>query len=339
MKSKHFAVYAWGVLIYTIGVILWGAYVRISGSGAGCGRDWPLCHGEVIPASIPLATMVELAHRLSSGLALLLVVGLLVWSMRLYQRGAAVRRAAWSAMGFMVLEALIGAGLVLLALVADNASVSRAIWMILHLCNTLFLLASLTLCAWWSSDYAVVRSRPRGLVGAALGGALAGMLLLSASGAVAALGGTLFPASSLMEGLRQDLDPAAHILIRLRIWHPVLAVLVSFYLVGMAWLLYQRTSTPIMRRLVTLLTVLMVLQMGVGVLNVVLLTPVALQLLHLLLHSIFWSTLVLIASEALAWPVSHQELAHRAAPTLVSLPPLPGHNHSTSSAVGEFLAD
>jgi heme A synthase len=339
MKSNRFAAYAWSVLAYNIGVILWGAYVRISGSGAGCGREWPLCHGDLIPASLPLATLIELTHRLSSGLALLLVVGLLVWSIRLYQRGAAVRRAAWWAFGFIVLEALIGAGLVLLELVADNASVARAIWMILHLCNTLFLVASLTLCAWWASGRAVVRVRPGGLLGLGLGGALAGMLLLSASGAVAALGGTLFPADSLMEGLRLDRDPTAHILIRLRIWHPVLAMLVSIYLIGLAWLLYQRRGTPTMRRLATLLTMLIALQMGVGVLNVLLLTPLALQLLHLLLHNLFWGTLVLLAAEALAGPVAHQNVVRHAAPALADVSPVQHNGRSAGRSMGEFLAD
>jgi heme A synthase len=340
MKSKYFAAYAWGVLVYNIGIILWGAFVRISGSGAGCGRDWPLCHGELIPAAAAPATLIELTHRLSSGLALLLVVGLLVWSIRLYQRGAAVRRAAWFALGFIVLEALIGAGLVLLELVADNASVARAVWMILHLSNTLFLLASLTWCAWWASGHAVMRSRPVGLVGIALGGALVGMLLLSASGAVAALGSTLFPASSLAAGIQQDLSATAHILIRLRILHPVLSVLASFYLVIIAWLFYQRTPTTLMRQLATLLTILIGVQLVIGVLNLVLLTPAGLQLLHLLLHSLIWGTLVLLASEVLAWPFSHQELAQQVEPAAFGMPPAAqGVSHSAGGSVGDLLTD
>jgi heme A synthase len=339
MKSKYFAAYAWSVLIYNIGIILWGAFVRISGSGAGCGRDWPLCHGELIPTAAAPATLIEFTHRLSSGLALLLVVGLLVWSIRLYQRGAAVRCAAWFALGFIVIEALIGAGLVLLELVADNASVARAVWMILHLSNTLFLLASLTWCAWWASGQALMRSRPVGLVGIALGGALVGMLLLSASGAVAALGSTLFPTSSLAAGIRQDLSATAHILIRLRILHPMLAVLVGFYLTIMAWLFYQRTPTPLVRQLATLLTVLIGVQIAVGALNLVLLAPVSLQLLHLLLHSLLWSTLVLLASEVLAWPFSHQELARQAEPAAFGIPPVPSVHHSAGGGVGELLTD
>jgi heme A synthase len=313
MKSKYFAAYVWGVLIYTIGVILWGAYVRASGSGAGCGRDWPLCHGELIPSTASTATLIEWSHRLTSGLALLLLVGLVLWSMRLYQRGAAVRRAAWWAFGFIVLEALIGAGLVLLELVADNASVARAIWMMLHLSNTLFLLGSLILCAWWASGGAVIQSRPGSLVGAALGGILVSALLLSASGAVAALSSTLFPASSLAAGIQQDLDATSHILVRLRLWHPLLAVVASLYLTGVAWWFYQRTPTLLMRQLATLLTLLICVQLGVGALNLLLSAPITLQLLHLLLHSLLWSIMVLLASEVLAWPLSDQELASQAA--------------------------
>ncbi|MEZ4640810.1 MAG: COX15/CtaA family protein [Caldilineaceae bacterium] len=50
MKLNALAKYSWGVLFYNLLVIMWGAYVRATGSGAGCGRHWPVCNGEVIPA-------------------------------------------------------------------------------------------------------------------------------------------------------------------------------------------------------------------------------------------------------------------------------------------------
>ena len=94
MKLNRFATYAWSVLIVNLAVILWGAYVRASVSGDGCGSHWPLCNGEIIPSTGQIKTLIELAHRLSSGLALLMVVGLAAWAWRAYPRKHAVRQAA-----------------------------------------------------------------------------------------------------------------------------------------------------------------------------------------------------------------------------------------------------
>ena len=82
MKLASFAKYAWGVLAFNLIVILWGAYVRASSSGAGCGSHWPLCNGEIIPRTPTIKTVIEFSHRLSSGLALLLTIGLVVWAFR-----------------------------------------------------------------------------------------------------------------------------------------------------------------------------------------------------------------------------------------------------------------
>ena len=118
--------FAWLTLAYNIGVILWGAYVRATGSGAGCGEHWPLCNGVVIPRDPSAATIIEFSHRLTSGLALISVVVLLVWVWRAFKPGHPARRgAAWTVF-FMVTEAGVGAGLVLFQLVAENASMARA---------------------------------------------------------------------------------------------------------------------------------------------------------------------------------------------------------------------
>src|SRR5690242_12260676 len=109
--------YAWSVLAYNVAVILWGAYVRATGSGAGCGEHWPLCNGQVLPRAPALATMIEYSHRLTSGVALLSVIVLLVWTYRVTPPGPARKAAALSAF-FILTEAAVGAGLVLFQLVA-----------------------------------------------------------------------------------------------------------------------------------------------------------------------------------------------------------------------------
>lgn len=299
-KMPKYARYAWGVLIFNLAVIAWGAFVRASGSGAGCGSHWPLCNGEVVPRAARLETLIEFAHRASSGLAFFLVAGLLLWAWRAYPTGHPVRLGAAGAALFMVMEALVGAGLVLFKLVAENDSTARALAMAVHLANTFLLLACLSLTAWWAGGGKPLRWRGAGATPWLLAAGLAGMMFLGMSGAVAALGDTLFPAGSLGEGLRQDLSPTAHLLIRLRLLHPAIAVLVGAYLVVAASLAASAQEASIRRLLRRALTALILIQGLAGALNVVLLAPIWLQIVHLLLSDAIWITLVLYTASALA---------------------------------------
>jgi heme A synthase len=302
MKLNRFALYAWLVVAANLFVIVWGAYVRASFSGDGCGSHWPLCNGEVIPTTGLVKTLIELTHRLTSGVALLLVVGLVWRARRLFPRGHQVRRGAFWSLIFILIEALIGAALVKFALVAGNASIARAFVMALHLVNTFLLLAVLSLTAWWAMGGEAVRLRGQGKVGLIFAIALFGTLVIAVSGAVAALGDTLFPSSSLAHGLRQDFSTAAHFLIRLRVLHPVFAVGIGCYTVAAASYVnnFLRPAQTHTKRLTGILTTLFLLQLGVGILNVSLLAPVPLQLTHLLLADLYWIALVLNAASALA---------------------------------------
>jgi heme A synthase len=298
LSQKRFAYFAWGVLAYNLAVIAWGAYVRATGAGAGCGNHWPLCNGEVVPRAARLETLVEFSHRVSSGLAGVFVLALVIWAWRAYPKGHPVRPAALLAGLFLVTEALIGRYLVLFELVAENASAGRAFAISVHLVNTFILLAFLALTAWWAGG------RPGGLrpssAGLFLGIGLLGMLVLGTSGAVTALGDTLVPAASLAEALRQDVSPTAHFLIRLRVLHPTIAVLVSAYLILVVNWFQARQAEPAARSLGRLLVVLVFLQLVAGLVNVILLAPVWLQLVHLFLADSIWITLVLLTATCLA---------------------------------------
>ena len=300
MKWTRFAIYAWGVLAYNILVILWGAYVRATGSGAGCGSHWPLCNGEVLPRAAQIETMIEFAHRLTSGLALLLVIGLLVWAWRGYERGSTVRFGAMLSMFFIVTEALVGAGLVLFEWVAQDASSGRVVSMAVHLVNTFFLLAALALTAWWASGGEPVQLRGRGLALWAFGLGFLSILVLGVSGAITALGDTLFPSSSLLEGVRQDFSPTAHFLLRLRVWHPVIAILTGFYLSFVSGLIAMLRAERRTRRLAGFMIGLFAAQLIAGLVNLVLLAPVWMQIVHLLLADLVWITLVLFAAVTFA---------------------------------------
>jgi heme A synthase len=299
MNTKRFSTYAWGVLAFNVGVILWGAYVLATGSGAGCGNRWPLCDGVVVPRSPQVATLIEFSHRASSGLALLLVIGLFVWAFRAYPEGHPVRRGAAFSLVLIITEALLGAGLVLFGLVAENSSLTRAFATAIHLVNTFLLLGALTLTAWWAWGGPAVRFKGQGVRLWAFGLGCVFLLALGMTGAVTALGDTLFPPASLAEGLRQDLDPAANFMIRLRAIHPLVAVGTAFYLILIAGLPEVVGDHPDSERIARVLVGLFVVQLIAGVMNVVLLAPVWMQMLHLLLADLAWIALVLLAASAM----------------------------------------
>lgn len=295
VRDSRFARLCWLVLALNVAVILWGAYVRATGSGAGCGSHWPLCNGEVIPRSPSVETLVEYSHRLTSGLALLAVLGLTVGAFRRFGKGHPARLGAALSLFFMLTEAAVGAGLVLFELVADNESMARALFMGTHLVNTFLLLAALTLTAYWAGGGGRVSvAWGQGGTWKVLAG-VGGTLLVGISGAVCALGDTLYPAATLAEALEQDLSATAHILIRLRLFHPLIAVVVSLYLIFLGRSLTSAGSA----RPVNFLSLLVFAQLAVGTLNVALLAPVWMQLVHLLLADGLWVLLVLVAAEEL----------------------------------------
>jgi heme A synthase len=302
MTHNRFAPYAWGVLGYNVLVILWGAFVRATGSGAGCGAHWPLCDGQVIPREPAIEQIIEFSHRISSGLAMLLVLGLLIWAFRAYPKKHRVRLGAVLSSVVIILEALLGAGLVLLGLVADNDSVARALVIMLHLINTFLLLASLTLTAWWASGGAPLQLRGQGKKLGLLSIALVLMTILGASGAITALGDTLFPSVSLVDGIRQDLDSSSHFLIQLRVIHPILAILSSLYILAISWKYSREHSDGSAGKFAWALGYLFLVQIVLGAINVVLLAPVWMQLVHLLVADSLWILLVLLSASVLVQP-------------------------------------
>lgn len=269
-------------------MVLWGAYVRASGSGAGCGSNWPTCNGVVIPRAPQAATLIEFTHRMTSTVALLAVAVLCFWAFRSFQKGHPVRRTAVLSVLFLLMEALLGAGLVLFEYVGKNASVGRAIYLSAHLVNTQLLLAVLTLTAWFAGRE--TSQRRSGPIVAVLPLAL----LVSVTGAIAALGDTLFPATSLTAGLQQDLSTTAHFLLRLRIFHPVLAVCAAIFfgLIAISVIRYSTSAQD--QRAAWAVALLVVVQLYAGAMNVLLLAPVWLQIIHLLLANCLWIALVIL---------------------------------------------
>jgi heme a synthase len=282
----RFRRFAWVVLGWNLGVMLWGAYVRASGSGAGCGNHWPLCNGEMVPRAAQIGTVIEFTHRISSGVALALVVILCAWAFLRFPRGSAVRRAAVLSVLFIVAEALLGAGLVLLRYVAHNESAGRALYLSAHLVNTQLLLAVLAATAVLAAPGA-----PR-LAGLWRGTPLAMLLVslaVSITGAVAALGDTLYPATSLAAGMLQDFSSGSSLLLRLRLVHPVFAIAGGIYIAIAA---FTRSHAEKTRGPAIAVMFLALAQLCAGAVNVVLRAPIAMQIFHLLLADLLWIALV-----------------------------------------------
>lgn len=317
---SRLARFAWGLLGYDIAVVAWGAYVRATGSGAGCGRHWPLCNGEIVPRSPRVETLVELSHRVSSGISLVLTVALFVWAIRAYPRGHLVRRAAGVTTALMFGEALLGAGLVLFELVAHDASMKRALSVSLHLVNTFLLLGSTALTAWWASGGAPLSLRRRRAVTLAIGLPLAAMFFVGASGAVTALGDTLFPPTSLAAGLAQDFSPGANVFVRLRALHPVIAGLTATAIVVGTAVVRVLQPARSVRMLSYSAVALVLAQIAAGLLDVATLAPVPLQLVHLALADAVWIVLVLTGAAALA-EAQPPVISKNAAPPSSELPP------------------
>ncbi len=308
VSRPPFAVVARAVTGATVLVVLMGAVVRITGSGAGCGQHWPTCNGEIAHLPRQLETWIELTHRVTSGLDFIGVLLLTVLAFGLAPRHPA-RIATFAAMGLMLVEVAIGAGLVLLKLVGSNTSHDRLVVMPAHLVTTSLLLGSLAAASYFSDDSRLRRpAELSSLARAGLKGALywavgAGLLLLvvSVSGAITALGDTVYPVQGqgALEHLQNDQAVGAHVLGKLRVVHPLLALL------GVAglWVAASRAreATPSLpvQRLGAALYAAGGLALAIGVSNIWLGAPGYVQVVHLFMACLLWTSVVVLA--AMLW--------------------------------------
>ena len=292
--------YAWAVVGYNVLVILWGALVRATGSGAGCGNHWPLCNGQVVPLAPRVDTVIEFTHRCMTGGSAFAVVGLLMWVFRSTRKGQAARAAAIVSGVLLVNEAFLGALLVKLGYVTGNQSLGRVVVLSVHLSNTLLLLAALTLTAHLLGTgqcWREMRVQGRELVGAIAG--LGATLLVGVSGSLAALGDTLYPSVNLRTAIAADFSRTAPMLLRVRWVHPASAVAAAVFVVWLLATAWRRGES----RLVRVITGLLAMQFVLGAADVLLLAPVWLQLVHLLGADLYWVALVGGAA-MLVWPES-----------------------------------
>ena len=302
--------FTWGLLVYTVVVILFGAWVRITGSGAGCGQHWPTCKGEVVHYPESVETLIELTHRVTSGANLVLVIALVVLAVRRFPTKDLARRGAWLSLLFIITEALLGASLVLLALVGVNDSIPRAVMMSLHLANTSLLTGALVYTAWASGPERGMKPVWRGQVAWVLALTLFATVLTSGVGAVTALGDTLYPVTSSGQAVAEGLGlesangVSAHFLQRMRIVHPAMAVALGLWLFYLCAWLEERRPRLAVRRWAVAVRWLVGMQIVAGLVNVSLSAPGWMQIVHLFLAVVLWIALVFLALVATAEPKS-----------------------------------
>lgn len=306
LKLSGFAKYAWFVLAYNVVVILWGVFLRASKSGDGCGQHWLTCNGEVIPSAPQLKTIIEFSHRITSSLAGVFILVLLVWAFigwlsRKSERGGYSLKTVVASFIFVAIEGFIGARLVLTGNTAETLTPERPFWMAWHLINTFILLAFLTLTAWFASGGKKLDFKAHPKILWLLGAGVLGIFLIGTSGSIAALSSMIFPSASLAEGVAKDFSETSHLILRLRVSHPILSVTVGLFLVFLAARLKSQYGESFWaNRWANVLSVLVLIQFASGALTLLTLAPIVLQLIHLLLADLLWIAFILLSANVLA---------------------------------------
>ena len=277
LNPSFFKNYSLFTLAFTLLTIFWGAWVRLSFSGDGCGNSWPLCENKIFPENI--TALIEWLHRLSSGLSLVFIFVLFALAFKIYPKNHGVRRFSIASFILILIEALIGAILVLSGLVSANAEKIRVLILALHSINSLLLVGALTLCykmSFWEKRGKKITDNlklEKPLI------YFVGLFpLLALTGNIASLAGQLFPSLSLSSALALDFLPSAHISLKIRPLHPLLAV---SFLLGISFFAFSKKHL-----IVPALTVLGVALFGFSTL--VFLSPLWMKITHLILAYGLW---------------------------------------------------
>ncbi len=301
-----FAKYACFALAFNVLVILWGVFLRASKSGDGCGEHWLTCHGEVIPSAPELKTIIEFSHRMSTAIDGIVMLVLLIWAIKIWysardRQAQQILIAAAASMFFVITEAAVGAGLVLTGNTAEAITDARPFWAIGHLVNTFILLAFLTFTAWLATGKRRLSFRGNGRSIALIAIAVVGLLIVGMSGSLAALSNMLFPSASIAEGIAKDFSAASNAILRLRLSHPILSILVAVYIIFVSGYLKQRSGGDgAVAKWSNWLSILVLVQIAFGAATLLTLGPIVMQLGHLLLADLIWIVFVLFAASSLS---------------------------------------
>jgi heme A synthase len=307
IKLGKFAKYAWFVLAYNLVVILWGVFLRASLSGDGCGEHWITCGGEFVPSAPQLKTQIEFFHRITSSLAgitviILLVAAIVKWVKEKTVHNKLLLRMSVASLIFIIIEGIVGGLLVLTGNTAANWTPTRPYWMAAHLINTFTLIAILALTAWFASggkSFILFKANRKVLLFIIIG--TVGIFIAGMSGSIAALSSMLFPSSTLSEGIAKDFSASSHYILRLRVFHPILSISLGVFLIFLAgWLKKNAPESRGVKRWSNVLSILVLLQFASGAITLLFLAPVVMQLIHLFLADAVWIAFVLLSASFLA---------------------------------------
>ena len=284
---QYFQIYLWGILLFTVAVIISGDIVQATESGAGCGDSWPKCDGTLIPAFADVHVAIEFIHRMLTSVLSFGYLGLLIGGYLLFGRRHPVWRSILFSTTILLVEILLGASLVLFGWVEDNATWGRVIADSFHVVNTLVLLGSLVLIIFLSrpdGGILVAKSNPkrRYLIFAMLI-----VILITVTGTINSLADTLY----LSDHVVVEETPIAQLLVSVRAIHPLIAIIGGFAIIGLLYLVIEEPSAQKSALGFAVFGVIF-LQFLSGVFNIVLLTPVETQIIHLGLADTLWILLV-----------------------------------------------
>ena len=274
-------------LVYLLFVICFGAYVRMTGSGAGCGNHWPLCNGEFVPRAPLWQTVIEFSHRLTSGGLVIFCLALCYFCIKIFPKKHLSRFFSFFYFFLLIVESLLGAFLVKFEHVAQNKSIYRGFSVSFHLINTFLLVFAAGGILYfvfsekvqWKSD----KRKEKGLL--FLGAFL--MIFVGLSGAITALGDTLFPATGVWDALLRSQSTAEHVFVRLRVYHPFLAIFTSLFLMSLCFYL-KDPRDRLSEKSAKMTTHFLGTQLFLGYMNVFFHAPYFLQLVHLLVAVLSW---------------------------------------------------
>ena len=268
--------------------ILAGAIVRATGSGDGCGASWPTCNGRVIPSLETSSEIIEFSHRSISGV--LLIVTLLLFVKSKDPDTPLLHKKIINYLTFFVLlEAAIGAVIVIYEWVGLNSSLPRIIAVPLHLVNTFALLGFYTLIFYLLRES---ENKLSNFFDKRIKIAFVLFFLTGATGSITALADVLFPSASFVEGFIEDFDSTSEVLTRLRILHPFVSTILSIFLFSESNRFKKELAID-----TSTIKVLVIVGVILGVLNVVSNIILPLSILHLLLADLLWITYVYKAVE------------------------------------------
>lgn len=265
---------AWAAALATYVLIVLGGIVRITGSGLGCGDEWPICHGRLIPSFADVGTAIEWSHRLVAAIVstlVMLLAGLVWWARR--RTTPVPGRLAYLALGLLIVQVLLGAVTVKLQLPPWT--------IVLHLGTAMLLFATLLAAARQITTGASPRVANPPAAGAALlvfFTILAGALTANLGAATACVGFPLCNGQWIVTG---------NYLQYIQWTHRLLAYTTYAYLV--AWALATRS------RPARVVLGVASIQVAIAALMVTHSLPRLLQASHVGVGAALWGTVVLVA--------------------------------------------